>query len=115
MGSPKMTTYAKTLVDSFKKMGALPVTDEVIEQLYVRLEQYDLSQHINKLNERPILFWHGESDPVVPFDHSYTFYEEAKKYYSNQENIRFIKEEDHGHKVSRYAILETVKWFKQHL
>ncbi|ALX48663.1 serine aminopeptidase domain-containing protein [Lentibacillus amyloliquefaciens] len=115
MGSPKIKIYAKTLVDSFKKMGDLPVTDEVIGHLYGRLEHYDLSRQMDKLNERPLLFWHGESDPVVPFDHSYTFYDEAKHYYTNQEKIHFIKEENRDHKVSRYAILETVKWFKQHL
>lgn len=115
MGSPKITTYAKTLVDSFKKMGDLPVTDDVIEHLYVRLEHFDLSKQADKLNERPVLFWHGENDPVVPFDHSYTFYEEARQHYTNQEKIQFIKEANRDHKVSRYAILETVKWFKQHL
>ncbi|QKY68582.1 prolyl oligopeptidase family serine peptidase [Lentibacillus sp. CBA3610] len=115
MGSPKITTYAKTLVDSFKKMGDLPVADDEIEYLYVRLEQYDLSKQGDKLNERPVLFWHGEDDPVVPFDHSYTFYEDVKQHYTDQGNIRFIKEAHRDHKVSRYAILETVKWFKQHL
>ncbi|HLR61702.1 MAG TPA: alpha/beta fold hydrolase [Lentibacillus sp.] len=115
MGSPKITTYAKTLVDSFRKMGDLPVTDETIEHLYVQLEHYDLSKQINKLNDRPVLFWHGEDDAVVPFDHSYTFYDEAKKYYTDQGRIRFIKEANRAHKVSRFAILETVKWFKTFL
>ncbi|HLR40255.1 MAG TPA: esterase [Virgibacillus sp.] len=115
MGSPKITTYAKTLVASLKKTGSLPVSDEVISQLYGQLEQYDLSMQIEKLNERPLLFWHGDNDAVVPFDHSYTFYDEAKEHYQNQENIHFIKEANRGHKVSRYAILETVKWFETHL
>ncbi|AIF42753.1 alpha/beta fold hydrolase [Virgibacillus sp. SK37] len=115
MGSPKITTYAKTLVDSFKKMGDLPVTDEMINYLYEQLEQYDLSKQPEKLNQRALLLWHGENDPVVPFDHSYTFYEEAKKQYKNQADIKFLKEANRGHKVSRYAILETVKWFEDHL
>ncbi|MBP1947265.1 prolyl oligopeptidase family serine peptidase [Virgibacillus litoralis] len=115
MGSPKITTYAKTLVNSFKKMGDLPVTDEMIGQLYEQLQHYDLSNHMEKLQERPLLFWHGENDSVVPFDHSYTFFEDAKQHYSDQENIQFLKETNAGHKVSRYAILETVKWFEKHL
>lgn len=115
MGSPKITTYAKTLVDSFKKMGDLPVTDKMIKHLYEQLEHYDLSKQADKLNNRPVLFWHGANDPIVPFDHSYTFYEEAKNHYTNPENIRFIKEANRDHKVSRYAILEAVKWFKQYL
>lgn len=115
MGSPKITTYAKTLVESFKKIGNLPVTDEMIEELYEQLELYDLSKQPERLNDRPVLFWHGENDSVVPFDHSYTFYDIAVKLYNNKENIQFLKEKNRDHKVSRYAILETVKWFEKHL
>lgn len=115
MGSPKITTYAKTLVESFKKVGDLPVTEEMIESLYEQLENYDLSKQPKKLNDRPLLFWHGESDSVVPFDHSYTFYDEVQMVYRNKENIKFIKEPNQNHKVSRSAILETVKWFDKHL
>lgn len=115
MGSPKITTYAKTLVNSFKKMGKLPVTEEEIDQLYEELVTFDLSKQAEKLDQRPLLFWHGESDSVVPFDHSYTFYDEARHQYTNQDHIRFIKEANRDHKVSRYAILETVKWFDTHL
>ncbi|WP_174612771.1 prolyl oligopeptidase family serine peptidase [Virgibacillus ihumii] len=115
MGSPKITVYAKTLVSSFKKMGNLPVSDELIDQLYEHLKLYDLSEQVEKLQERPVFFWHGENDAVVPFDHSYTFYEDAKKRYKNKENIQFLKEENRDHKVSRQAILELVKWFEKHL
>lgn len=115
MGSPKITTYAKTLVDSLGKTGHLPVTDEMIEELYEKLQQYDLSLQPEKLDNRPLLFWHGENDAVVPFDHSYTFYEEAAKLYKNKAHIDFIKEANRDHKVSRYAILETVKWFEKYL
>lgn len=115
MGSPKITTYAKTLVNSFKKMGDLPITEEMIGSLYAQLAHYDLSTQVEKLKERPLLFWHGENDAVVPFDHSYTFYEEARAMYENPDNIQFLKEANRDHKVSRYAILETVKWFEKHL
>lgn len=115
MGSPKITTYAKTLVTSFKKMGDLPVSDKMIDQLYEQLKLYDLSEQVEKLQERPVFFWHGENDAVVPFDHSYTFYEDAKKRYKNKDNIQFLKEENRDHKVSRQAILELVKWFEKHL
>lgn len=115
MGSPKITTYAKTLVNSFKKMGDLPVTDEMIGHLYEQLEYYDLSKQAEKLQQRPLFFWHGENDAVVPFDHAYTFFEDVKEFYTNQEDIHFLKETNRDHKVSRYAILETVKWFEKHL
>ncbi|WP_100011448.1 esterase [Lentibacillus sediminis] len=115
MGSPKITTYAKTLVESFQKMADLPVSDEMINQLYEQLKQYDLSKNPEKLMERPLLFWHGKSDAVVPFDHSYTFYESIRKSYMNEEDIQFIKEKNTGHKVSREAVLKTVDWFSRKL
>lgn len=115
MGSPKITTYAKTLVNSFRKMGNLPVSEDTIDELYKQIELYDLSKQMEKLKQRPLLFWHGENDAVVPFDHSFTFYEEAAILYENPDNIRFIKESNRDHKVSRYAVLETVKWFEKHL
>ncbi|WP_099157208.1 alpha/beta fold hydrolase [Virgibacillus ndiopensis] len=115
MGSPKITTYAKTLVDSFRKLGDLPVTEEMIDQLFEDLKRYDLSRQADKLKERPLLFWHGENDSVVPFDHSYTFYDEAKQLYNNKDHIKFLKESNRDHKVSRFAILETVKWFDHYL
>ncbi|RDW18257.1 esterase [Oceanobacillus arenosus] len=115
MGSPRITTFAKQLINNYKKVMDLPVTDEMIENLYVQLEHYDLSTQIEKLDQRPVLFWHGDKDQVVPFDHSYSFYEEARKQYDNQANIQFIKETNRDHKVSRHAILETIKWFEQHL
>ncbi|WP_404451724.1 esterase [Virgibacillus necropolis] len=115
MGSPKITTYAKTLVSSFKRMGDLPVTDEMINYLFESLKQYDLSEQMDKLNNRPLLFWHGEDDSVVPFDHSFTFHEKARELYQNKDDIQFLNQPNQGHKVSRYAILETVKWFDKHL
>ncbi|WP_269409675.1 alpha/beta fold hydrolase [Lentibacillus daqui] len=115
MGSPKITVYAKTLVDTLKKMGKLPVTDDIIDQLYQDLKMVDLSLHPEKLNQRPLLFWHGENDSVVPFDHSYTFYEDVKHHYTNQDQIQFMKEANRDHKVSRKAILATEKWFETYL
>ncbi|MHA6251679.1 alpha/beta fold hydrolase [Oceanobacillus sp. CAU 1775] len=115
MGSPKITTFAKTLVASFKKEGDLPVTDEQIEALYDELKRSDLSLQPEKLNERPLLFWHGQKDSVVPFDHSFTFYDEVKEKYKNQEDIQFISEKNTDHKVSRPAILALVNWFEKYL
>ena len=115
MGSPKITTYAKTLVNSFKRMGNLPITDEKINDIFESLKKYDLSEQMEKLDNRPLLFWHGADDAVVPFDHSYTFYEKAREHYQNKDDIQFLNQANQGHKVSRYAILETVKWFDKHL
>lgn len=114
MGSPKPTAYAKILIESFES-EELPVSKEEIEALYGELAQRDLSLQPEKLNQRPLLFWHGQKDLVVPFDHSYSFYNLVKKQYTNSEEICFIKEKNTGHKVTRNAVLELVKWFEKYV
>ncbi|SDJ87458.1 alpha/beta fold hydrolase [Sediminibacillus albus] len=116
MGSPKITSYAEALVEQMKKAeGGIAMTEAEIEQIFQQLSNIDLSKQIDKLHGRPIFFWHGEADAVVPFDHSYSFYNEAVPYYKNPESIRFLREVGRGHKVSRFAILETVNWFEMQL
>ncbi|WP_138416479.1 alpha/beta fold hydrolase [Aquibacillus sediminis] len=113
MGSPKITAYAQDLVEHMRQVnGKLPLTDDEIESIYQSLTEVDLSKQMVKLNQRPLFFWHGENDSVVPFTHAYSFYQDAIDYYENPENIRFLREPGRDHKVSRIAILETVNWFE---
>lgn len=116
MGSPKTQAMAEYTIEEVKKLNVkLPYTDEELQKQIASLKPIDLSVNLEKLMERPLFFWHGDADPVVPFEQSYTFYEEAKKLYVNKDNITFIREKGRGHKVSRFAILEAVKWFENHL
>lgn len=114
MGTPKATQYAHLLIENYKEAGKY-LTKEQIQHAINRLHDYDLSLHIDRLDNRPLLFWHGENDSVVPFKHSYTFYNEAQTYYQNSNMLRFLREKERDHKVSRHAILETEKWFVEHL
>lgn len=113
MGTPKLIEYAQKLIG--EKQEDLSITADVINQTLDRLHMYDLSKHMNKLNDRPLLLWHGKNDSVIPFDYSYSFYVQAKKHYNNSSYIRFIQEENRDHKVSKYAILQTVNWLEQYL
>ncbi|NBJ70942.1 MULTISPECIES: prolyl oligopeptidase family serine peptidase [Clostridia] len=115
MGTPKITTFANAILNEFKKKGDLPFKQEVISDLLDQLANYDLSKQPEKLNQRPLFFWHGEEDEIVPFHHAYTFYEQVAPSYFNPDDIVFIREANRGHKVGRYATLETVKWFANHL
>ncbi|MDY0396064.1 prolyl oligopeptidase family serine peptidase [Virgibacillus halophilus] len=115
MGSPKLSAYAEDLIAEVGKNMPLPISDAEIRGILVELSKIDLSKQPEKLQDRPLLFWHGDADPVVPFNHSSGFYKEVSMQYGDQEKIHFIKEEKRGHKVSRFAILETVDWFVTHL
>lgn len=115
MGSPKMTEYANLTIDQFLQAGELPVTEEELNTLLGQLKSLDLSLQPDKLENRPLLFWHGESDTVVPAEHAKSFYENVKGSYENGDHIRLLLEANRNHKVSRRAVLETVEWFKQYL
>src|SRR5690625_358133 len=115
MGSPKIRAYAKELITEFSRTGYVNITDKEEAKVYQTLKPYDLSTQVDTLRQRPLLFWHGQKDKIVPFDHSYAFYNEVKSAYENKSHIRFLKEDNGTHKVTRYAILETVSWFKKHL
>ncbi|SIS47714.1 alpha/beta fold hydrolase [Salimicrobium flavidum] len=116
MGSPKPVAFSKKLIEDVRASGAeLPVSDEELESLYHALSTIDLSLHPEKLKERPLFFWHGDADPVVPFTHSYDFYHDVEGHYKNKQAIRHIKEPGRDHKVSRYAILEMTKWLEKML
>lgn len=116
MGSPKPHAYAQQLIAYMKSQyGELPMREEEIDVLLEELKEIDLSLHMEKLFGRALFFWHGKEDKVVPFDHSYSFYEEAISHYKNPENIRFLKEIGTGHKVSRFAITEFVNWLEYQL
>lgn len=115
MGTPKITEYAEAVVEKVIETEDLDIPEQEINSMLNQLQSYDLSLQPEKLAERPLMFWHGDKDHVVPFELSYDFYKSAKKQYTNQDNIKFLKEVNKNHKVSRYAILETVHWFETHL
>src|SRR5690625_6550805 len=79
MGSPKMNEYANLTIDQFQGAGELPVTEEELNKLLGHLKALDLSLHPEKLENRPLLFWHGEADTVVPAEHAKSFYENVKR------------------------------------
>lgn len=115
MGSPKISEFAKELIKALPEKTKAQMSDEKINSTLAKLKDLDLSKQISSLNERPLFLWHGEADRIVPFDHTYTFYQKAKDYYKNKELIHFSREVNRDHKVSRPAILKTVDWFNKHL
>lgn len=114
MGSAKVTSFAKYLISQVEPQDQLPPEKE-INELLSTLSTYDLSKHIYTLKDRPLYIWHGDADRTVPFNHAKSFYEQADKYYTNKKHIKFRREINCDHKVSRPAILETVDWFKKYL
>src|SRR5699024_8561334 len=106
MGSPKVSVFAEQLMEAVKGQD-VHLPKEQINKLFIELEKIDLSKNPDKLNQRPVLFWHGEADDVVPYNLTEEFYQQTKSLYANPEDYQFLSEKNRAHKVSRYAILET--------
>ncbi|KZZ84612.1 prolyl oligopeptidase family serine peptidase [Bacillus sp. SJS] len=117
MGSPHYVHFLRKQVDYLRDAGhVLPISDEDLEAKMQSLEPFDLSLHKESLNERPLLFWHGEKDQVVPFKPTWAFYEDIRSAYeANPDNIQFIRDPNADHKVSREGLLGLVNWFETHL
>lgn len=117
MGMPYYEKFALYQIDQIKRNGIeLPMNKNSIEELLSKLKTVDLSKNPEKLAKRPLLFWHGKKDPVVPFSYTYDFYQSIKPLYEEHpEKLKFIVDENSGHKVSREGILNTVEWFEKYL
>lgn len=113
MGLPSFNLFARFQIEEMEKRGVkLPITEDEKYTLLENLTQYDLSLQPEKLLNRPLLFWHGKLDQVVPITYSYQFYEKIK---NDNKLVQFITDEKAGHEVSRRGLLKTVEWFETHL
>ncbi|OIK08337.1 esterase [Bacillus sp. MUM 116] len=117
MGMPEYEEFSLWQLDQLKNRGMkVPFTEEEITNQLTILRDYDLSRNPEKLEQRPLLFWHGKKDPIVPYSLTYQFYQKIKPlYHQNPERLAFILDEHAGHKVSRDGLLATVDWFAKYL
>lgn len=117
MGSPAYGKLSHWQLEQLKGIGVdLPFTQAQIDEQLTVLHNYDLSIQPEKLHFRPLLFWHGKKDPIVPFALTYDFYQEMKPYYLDQpDKFQFIVDEHADHKVSREGLKAAVEWFVKYL
>jgi uncharacterized protein len=116
MGTPTYEQFAKMQMDYLKQKGIeLPLTKEEEEAFWDQIRKFDFSQQPEKWNKRPLMFWHGEKDDVVPYEPAFSFYEQLKAMGSSESLLKFICDPSAGHKVTREGVLQTVAWFQTHL
>ncbi|MEK4128774.1 alpha/beta hydrolase [Solibacillus sp. FSL W8-0474] len=115
MGTTSYTKVALHQVEELKQKGVqLPISEQQQSALFQMLGKYDMEQHEALWANKPIIFWHGEKDTVVPFSMSRPFYEQLKKE-GRAANIQYIAEPKAGHAVSRNGILQVTDFIAQRL
>lgn len=117
MGMPYYEKFSQFQLQQLDASGVnIPISDTDKESIFAHLRKYDLSQQPEKLNGRPLLFWHGVKDPTVPYTYTYQFYESIRPLYQDiPEKLQFISDEKAEHKVSREGVLKLVDWFDTYL
>ena len=115
MGVTSYSKFAKHQIATMEAVGIrLPLTEEQKQGMFEQLTYFDLEENPSLLNEKPIIFWHGEKDETVPFFLSNKFYA-AQESKGQTSSSAFIVDEKAGHAVSREGILAVTKWLAQHL
>lgn len=67
IGSPEPVAFAKDQVAQIPAalMDQLPA--DLLTKTYAQISQFDLSQHVDRLNGRPMFFFNGTADQMVPY------------------------------------------------
>lgn len=115
MGSPYVARRVERSIDKYNKNAKEKVSDEERQDTVSRVENIDLTQNIDKLNERPLFIWHGEKDEILSVEDSRKFFNEIKGHYSNEKHIQFLEEKDRTHNISKLSMNKTADWFGEHL
>lgn len=117
MGAPNYVELAKAQIQQFESKGfEIPVSYEERQKLFEQLAYFDLTKHRDALKGRPVYFWHGKNDVVVPYKPTFKFFKELQEdYKSYPEKLSFMTDQTAGHAVSRKGMLTAVDWFASHL
>ncbi|MGX7418378.1 alpha/beta fold hydrolase [Carnobacterium gallinarum] len=108
MGTPAPLNYIQRVIAS-AKAREIDVPKDLV-QLLSWVEHYDLSAEPQKINQRPLLFWHGTEDEKIPYEDAHDFYKKVEnEVYAK--NIRFLTEEGEGHLVRGEVMDQVVDFF----
>ncbi|MBV7406008.1 esterase [Enterobacter sp. ENT03] len=103
MGSGYFTTLARTL---------FPPDD--LQQAIAPLADRDVSRHLPRLADRPLLLWHGEEDDVVPAEESWRL-QQALTQAGLDQQLTCVWEAGVKHRITPVALAATVDFFRAHL
>lgn len=113
MGSPSWKAMAEEQIRSLKKNSDWELSEHEELDLLEKLATYDLSLEPAKVESKPIFFWHGKEDDVVPYELSYRFFERLP--YRESSRQAYYLQQEAGHKVTREGMIAASKWVSSHI
>jgi len=117
MGSPSYVYLAEAQMAQFEAGGfKLPITDIERKQMLETLSNFDITLNPEALNGRPVFFWHGIQDNTVPYEPTFSFFNEMKNMYiQDPERFQFMTDKKAGHAVSRKGMLTATNFIAHYL
>lgn len=119
MGCPSPIPFTKWLLDSKWNEETQSAESNKpnpigLEETLKKLQGIALNEQPEKIAGRPVHFWHGTEDDLVPFHLTEAFIEEiSMQPFANQ--VSFSVGHDQGHKVPYEVTVEMADYFKKHL
>ncbi len=112
MGVTSVTKLAEHQLNTIRINGKpLEFSVEQREATYNLLSPFNLEAKREIFDEKPIIFWHGQRDGIIPFSLSHMYYEQNLK----NSRAEYIAEKNAAHAVSRSGILQVTEFLAQHL
>ncbi len=115
MGSPAPIAFSKWLLQNYTIEGTALydlLDKEEVEKKLMKLKAISLTRQPEKIANRPVYFWHGTEDPIVPMHLTRKFLEEIQAA-SFSEQVEFEFTKGAAHEVPREIILKTADFFKR--
>ncbi|MCH7320687.1 alpha/beta hydrolase [Solibacillus sp. MA9] len=114
MGTTSFTNLALHQVEDMKQREIdFPMSEQEQSDLLTLLSQFNLEDHVAMWSGKPIIFWHGMRDTVVPYQMSRDFYDGLTDKLLT--SITYLSEEKAGHAVSRDGVLQVTQFIAQRL
>lgn len=111
------TSYTKLVTHQAEDMKQreidLPLSAEEQAGFMTMLSKFNMEEQETMWRGKPIIFWHGMRDTVVPYQMSRDFYDGLTG--AQLETITYLSEEKAGHAVSRSGVLQVTQFIAQHL
>lgn len=112
MGTPNLNLYARLVREDATRRGIYMPDD--MEQLTNWIKDYDLNTHPEKINNRPLLFWHGTNDYRIPYSQAKDFFDKihGEKY---AQQVAFITGYKAAHMVQPGLMDKIANFFEYYL
>lgn len=118
MGSIDPSGFSRWLVQSQEILEASneqALKDTIdLDQLYQQLDMISLAQQPESIDGRPVHFWHGTNDAIVPFAPTFEFYEQIKEQpFANK--VDFSVTKGGSHHVPHKEKVDMALFFEKNL